>query len=351
MTKSPDLEQARGPSVSRMAAAALGLAAAILLWRLSEVVLIVFASVLIAIALRGAAEPIARVTRIPDFAAILLATFGVIAVIGLSLSLFGARLLTQYDEIARDIPKALASIRQAVEAHPWGRFIETLIAGADLSKATAPVAIQIASFIGTIGQALSYATFMLFGGFYLAIDPHRYINGLIHFTPADHRERLGRFLDLSGATLRLWLLTQLLVMAINGAFAGLGLWAAGVEAPVALALIAGALSFIPYVGTIVAMAIAALSALPQGADFALYALIVLGGVSFVEGYLITPYVQSRTLSLPPVALIFSMLAFALLFGSLGVILAAPLTIILMVALDVLTGEKQPGERVAPIVQD
>lgn len=351
MTRSPDLEQACRPFASRMAAAALALAAALLLWRLSEVVLIIFSSVLIAIALRGVAEPIARLTRIPDFAAIFIATLAVIALIGLSLSLFGARLLAQYDEIARDVPKALASIRQAVEAHPWGRFVETLIAGADFSQATAPVAVQIASFIGAVGKVLSYATFMLFGGFYLAIDPHRYVNGLIHFTPADHRERLRRFLDLSGATLRWWLLTQLMVVAINGAFAGLGLWAAGVEAPLALALIAGALSFIPYVGAIVAMAIAALSALPQGPDFALYAVVILGGVSFVEGYLITPYVQSRTLSLPPVALIFSMLAFTLLFGSLGVILAAPLTIVLMVALEVATTEKQPGELGAPIVQD
>ncbi|MCI0600253.1 MAG: AI-2E family transporter, partial [Beijerinckiaceae bacterium] len=95
----------------------------------------------------------------------------------------------------------------------------------------------------------------------------------------------------------------------------------------------GALSFVPYVGTIVAMVIGALAALPQGVDFAISALIVFGAASFFEGYLITPYIQSKTLSLPPVILIFAIFAFTILFGMLGVILAAPLTVVSMVALD------------------
>src|SRR5262249_60165067 len=89
----------------------------------------------------------------------------------------------------------------------------------------------------------------------------------------------------------------------------------------------------PYVGTIIAMAIAALAALPQGGAFAFYALVVIGIVSVIEGYFITPYIQSKALSLPPVILVFAIFAFALLFGTLGVILAAPLTVVLKVALD------------------
>ena len=60
----------------------------------------------------------------------------------------------------------------------------------------------------------------------------------------------------------------------------------------ALAMLGGALSFVPYVGTI-AMIVGALAALPQGIDFAVYTLIVFGAASFFEGYLITPYIRAR----------------------------------------------------------
>ena len=61
--------------------------------------------------------------------------------------------------------------------------------------------------------------------------------------------------------------------------------------------------------------------------------MVLGSTSTIEGYFITPYIRSKTLSLPPVVLIFAIFAFTILFGTLGIILAAPLTVISIAALD------------------
>jgi predicted PurR-regulated permease PerM len=174
---------------------------------------------------------------------------------------------------------------------------------------------------------------LLFGGVYLSLSPDFYIKGVIRYTPANYRKDVQHFIERAGSSLRTWLSTQLLVVLMNGLFAGAGLWAFGVEGAAALAMLVGILSFIPYVGTIIAMAIAALAALPQGGAFALYALLVIGVASVIEGYFITPYLQSKTLSLPPVVLIFAIFAFAILFGTLGVILAAPLTVVSKVALD------------------
>jgi len=173
---------------------------------------------------------------------------------------------------------------------------------------------------------------------------------MIYFTPSKYRDRIRYFLERSGTNLRLWLFTQLLVVLMNGIFSTLGLWAFGVDAAVALGILAGVLSFIPYVGTIVAMVIGALASLAQGPEFAIYALIVLGAVSFFEGYFITPYIQSRTLSIPPVTLLFSLFAITVLFGTLGIILAAPLTIVAIVAIETFyapEGEKIEEHR--PIV--
>jgi predicted PurR-regulated permease PerM len=153
----------------------------------------------------------------------------------------------------------------------------------------------------------------------------------VRFTPVNYRDRVQQFVEPSGSSLRTWLTTQLLVVVINGIFSGMGLWAFGVDDVAALAVLAGLLSFIPYVGTIIAMMIGGLATLPQGAVFALYA--VLGSTSVIEGYFVTPYIQSKTLSLPPVVLIFAIFTFTILFGTLGIILAAPLTVVSIAALD------------------
>ncbi len=315
-----------------MAPAALALSTAILLWLLSEALLVIFASIVIAVGLTGLAKPITAIAKIPHMLAIFIATVFVILVIGWPLTYFGARLWAQFDDIAKDIPAAIASIKKTLEIHASVRFLEE-IEGADFSKLAAPVAAHLTSFVSSVGTLLSYIIILLFGGVYLALDPDRYLNGAIYLTPQKSRETVRHFLARSGSTLRKWLFTQLLVVLMNGVIAGVGLWALGVEGAAALAMLGGAFSFVPYVGTLAAMVIGALAALPQGVEFAVYALIVFGAASFLEGYLITPYIQSRTLAMPPVILIFSIFAFAILFGMLGVILAAPLTVVSMVALD------------------
>ncbi len=343
--------QGGSPGPNRPGVALVLLAVAgLLLWQLTEVALIGFFAILVAIAFCGLAEPISRYLKIPHAAAVLVVTLIFVGSIAAPLAFYGKQLWAQFDEIALDIPATLENLKTTIESHPSGRLLEGILGGADFSKAVTPVAQNLGALAAALGTVTSYAIFMLFGGIYLAIDPGRYINGLVGFTPVAQRARVRHFLERSGTSLRTWLLTQLLVVVMNGIFSTLGLWAFGVDAAVALGILAGVLSFVPYVGTIAAMVIGALAALTQGAQFAVYALVVLGAVSFVEGYFVTPYIQSRTLSIPPVTLLFSLFAFTVLFGTLGIILAAPLTIVVIVAIETFYspgGEPDSGNRVSP----
>ncbi len=279
------------------------------------------------------AKPITTHARIPHALAVLIATLVVVAAIGWPFTTYGSRLWAQFDDIAMDIPRAINSIKRSIEAHPSAQFFEQIAGDIDFSKIAAPVATHLTSMISSVSAIIAYLILLLFGGVYLALSPDLYVKGLIRFTPVSYRDRVQNFIERSGSSLRIWLSTQLLVVLINGVFAGIGLWVFGVDDAAALAMLAGLLSFIPYVGTIIAMMIGGLAALPQGAIFALYALIVLGSVSIIEGYFVTPYVQSKTLSLPPVVLIFAIFTFTVLFGTLGIILAAPLTVVSIAALD------------------
>jgi predicted PurR-regulated permease PerM len=323
-----------GPSASRLQLAGFIVGAALIVFFLSKVLLVIFASILFAIALCGLARLITAHAKVPHALAVVIAALAGVAAIGWPFMIYGSRLWAQFDEIAMDIPEAVTSIKTSLGAHSSVQFLEQIFGDIDFSRIAAPVATHLTSIISLVSTIIAYAILLLFGGVYLALSPDLYVKGLLRFTPLSYRDRVQQFVERSGSSLRIWLSTQLLVVLINGIFAGIGLWAFGVNDAAALAMLAGLLSFIPYVGTIIAMIIGGLATLPQGAVFVLYALMVLGATSVVEGYFITPYIQSKTLLLPPVVLIFAIFTFTILFGTLGIILAAPLTVVAIVALDI-----------------
>jgi len=132
-----------------------------------------------------------------------------------------------------------------------------------------------------------------------------------------------------------WLLGQFVVMLTIGTLSGLGLWALGIEAPFALGLVGGLLTFIPYFGAVLAVVPATLVALTQGPFYALGVIAMYAGVHFIEGNFITPMVQAEATSLPPVLSLLSTVAFSMLFGLSAVLLAAPLTLFLLVVVELL----------------
>jgi predicted PurR-regulated permease PerM len=124
-------------------------------------------------------------------------------------------------------------------------------------------------------------------------------------------------------------------MVAIGVLTGIGLWLMGIEAAFALGLMGGLLCFIPFVGAILAAIPATLVAMTQGPTYAVSVVLMYVGVHFIEGNFITPMVQAEATSFPPVLAILSTVAFSILFGPLGVLLAAPLTLVLMAVVEIL----------------
>jgi predicted PurR-regulated permease PerM len=222
----------------------------------------------------------------------------------------------------------------------------------DLTKATGQVAGHITSLFGSVFRAGAYLAVLLFAAVYLAAQPQRYRHGVLRLVSPQRRKRIDEVLDLIGATLRRWLVGQSITMAVVGTSTALGLWGLGIEAPVALGLVAGMFAFIPYVGPVLASAPGILMAATQGPVPALYAAALYGGVHFVEGNVITPLVQAEAVELPPVMTLFATLVFGVLLGPVGVLLAAPLTVVLLVAVNALYLEDVLGEpRAWPTIHD
>lgn len=321
---------------------------ALFLWRIVDVLLLVFGATLAALVLHAIADPIDRRTGIGQRASLMLAVAMVVALIALAGWLFGREISAQTTELLDRIPRAWESIRSYLREYEIGRL---LLEGLKGSSA------QLGAFAAKLPQAAAMVSggalqllIVAFGGVYLAINPRVYRSGFLKLFPEAARDHVGDVVDSSALALRLWLRGQLITMGIVGAMTGLGLWLVGVPAPLALGLLAGLLEFIPYIGPILAAVPGVLLALTIGPDVLVYTVLVYVVVQQLEGNLVLPIVQRQVLKLPPALVIFSVVALGLTFGTLGWILAAPLTVLLMVVIGKLyvretlsTEARIPGE--------
>jgi predicted PurR-regulated permease PerM len=143
--------------------------------------------------------------------------------------------------------------------------------------------------------------------------------------------RLARSSDeVLGAFLR----GQLLVMLALAVIYSLGLWVAGLDLALLIGLLAGLVSFVPYLGFIVGIVVAGIAALLQFHDsiHLIYVAIVFGIGQAMEGMLLTPLLVGDRIGLHPVAVMFAVLAGGQLFGFLGVLLALPSAAVIAVIL-------------------
>jgi predicted PurR-regulated permease PerM len=256
----PPESRGEGAFVRRVLIVASIVVLLLLAWSLVDVLLLIFGAVLIAVLLRALADPIVRRTPFSDGWALATVTLALVVAIGLAAWLFGAEVRAQVGELVERLPEAWRSFEERLAATDLG---ERLISRAqdaapDAGSVVSGLADVVTSFVGGLADLL----LIVFGGLYLAAQPGLYRRGVLRLFPSGRsRERIAGTLDASGEALRRWLLGQLVAMAFLFVLTGLGLWAIGVPAALALALLAGLAQFVPLIGPIVAAIPALLIAL------------------------------------------------------------------------------------------
>jgi predicted PurR-regulated permease PerM len=127
---------------------------------------------------------------------------------------------------------------------------------------------------------------------------------------------------------------QIAVMLLMSFYYVLVLWVVGLEFALPIGILAGMLVFVPYLGMIIGLALATVAALMQFPNFngVLWVWGVFGAGQLIEGMLVTPLLVGERVGLHPLAVIFALLAFGQLFGFFGLLLALPLSAIILVTL-------------------
>jgi predicted PurR-regulated permease PerM len=190
------------------------------------------------------------------------------------------------------------------------------LVGSDMSRFVSSATMSVASFL-----------IVFFGGIFLAAQPRLYGIGFIKLIPPAKRRLVADAMEDSERALRLWLKGQLWAMIIIFALTWAGLLLIGVPSALVLALISGVLEFIPYAGAITSAIPAILVGLAQSPELALWVVALYVIVHHIEAYVIQPIIQQFAVEIPAVITLFCLLAFGLLFGILGILLAAPLAVV------------------------
>jgi len=162
--------------------------------------------------------------------------------------------------------------------------------------------------------------------------------------PLPARPRAREVLAELKRTLGWWLLGRLCSMLVIGTATGVGLRLLGVPLALTLGLIAALLSFVPYIGPILAALPAVLIGLTQGPLQAFHVLLFYVGLQTLESYLFTPLVQRRAIALPPALQLAAQVLAGVLFGVIGLALATPLTAAGQVLVRMIYVEGMLGDR-------
>ena len=296
--------------------------AAFVLWLALDLVLLVFAAILLAVFLRTIARYVAEHLKLSTGWALALVVVGLLGVLVGAGVLYARPLAEQVDQLTQTLPKAFAELTGWLRQYTWGRWLLDQIGGEQPSgEQVVDHATRVA---GTLMQAAIAAAFIVFGGLYLAANPATYLRGLLRLIPPSHRRRAAELLFALGHTVRWWLVGQALAMALVGVTMGVGLAVIGVPLAFALGLVAGLLEFVPLVGPVLGLGPALLLAAAESTRQALYVLVLYGLVQTAESYLITPLVQRKVVDLPPVLTITAQIALSWVAGAMGLLLAVPI---------------------------
>jgi predicted PurR-regulated permease PerM len=322
--------------VARTWALVGGTVAIVAAWFLRDILLLVFASILLAVVLRGAAERLRRRTRLPtgvSLALVLALIIGVLGVLGLWQ---GPRVAEEVRVLRRELPVAFEELKKKVTRYEAAqKLIDELPSAGEVVGEGADVVARAQSAAATTLGALATFGLWIFLAVLLAIAPRTYVRGVLAMVPKRHERRACRVMGELGVTLWWWSLGRIISMTFVGVATGVGLALMGIPLAFLLGLIAAVLTFVPNIGPLLAVVPAILLALAEDPISALWVAALYAGVQAIESFLLEPVIDRKTVYLPPALTVTMQVVLGALAGLAGVALAAPLTAAGMVLVSML----------------
>ena len=306
-----------------------------LIWYASDVFLVLFGGILLAVLLRAPTNWLTLNTRLGEKFALALSIGVLVLVLAMLVYLFAAPMGEQVGQLMETLPRGIARLRKLIREYDWAKPFLPLVSELARLRLDFQMLGRAGGLITSTVSAIGGGAVVLFIGIYLAAQPRLYQRGFMHLLPRKGRPRAYEVLDEIGSVLRRWLVGRMITMVAVGTAASIGLWALDVPLAFTLGILTGLLEFIAYIGPVLAAVPALLIAFNLDPLLAFYVLLLYVAIQTAENYLLTPLIEQRAVALPPALVIFTTLLLGVLAGPLGVILASPLTATGIVAVKLL----------------
>jgi predicted PurR-regulated permease PerM len=346
----------------------LFIALLIFAWHFAATLFLIFAGMLLGVALNAMTGLLGRVVPLPQAVRLAIVCLTLTAMLSGVVFLGGTTIAQQATILSNTIKSQLVNAKTFLESHGVDTSffdINSFTAAPSGSETSAPATptphnLPSASAIASSGGAILGQTFkvllgtvsavgnffiVLFLGLAFAVQPGIYRNGLLFMAPAKYRARATIIIDRIGYTLERWLIAQIITMAAVFLVTWIGLAVIGIPSSFILGIQAGLLAFIPTVGAILGGLIVVLASLATGWVAGISAFILFLGVHALESYVLTPIIQRQALDIPPATLFAFQILLGVVFGIWGLALALPLMAIAKVMIDHFKTEPAPPETV------
>ena len=336
------------------------IALAVLLWLMAQVWVGIFPIMLALIVSTVLGPPVTwmRSKGVPDaLAAALTLVLFLLTLVGILVAI-APSIIAQSSDVVDRASTGISQVREWLSGPPVNlesaQIDEALSSGTQwLQDQASDIAAGVFTGVSAVGSGLVTLVLVLVLTFFFIKDGHLFVPWLRKVsgrTAGRHStELLARIWKTLGGFIR----TQAIVSAVDAVFIGLGLVLLGVPLAAALAILTFLGGFIPIVGAFVAGSLAVLVALVSN-DWvtALWVLALVLAVQQIEGNVLQPILQSRSMSMHPGLILLSVAAGGTLFGIPGAFLAVPVAASVMVTLryiseqiDLRTGDLHPDDLV------
>ncbi|WP_432084933.1 AI-2E family transporter [Streptomyces sp. bgisy095] len=268
----------------------------------------------------------------------------VLAVVGGATYIVVAALVDTGDQIVASLRQAAEDIAKHFGA--VGTSLEDLSGNAEtlLKRFGGTAASGVISGISVVGHLIATAVLALILIFFFLRDSDRAAGALRSFAPGDTGDVVEAMARRAFEAVEGFMRGTTFIALVDATLIGIGLLILRVPGAVGLAALVFVTAYIPYLGAFLSGAVAVLVALAdRGFVIALWALGVVLAVQVIEGHLLQPMVQSRTVHMHPAAVMLAITAGASVAGILGMLLAVPLTAAATGVLGELRGRYGSGE--------
>jgi predicted PurR-regulated permease PerM len=325
-------------------------AALLLLWSLRETLLLLFAAVVVAMALCTLVGVVRERLGCTRRIALAFSLVGVLVVLVVVATAVIPPFVDQFAELLQKLPKAASILLNLV--HRSLESASKMLYGSEdgglawlkqefrgeaagtgaLANGLSGSALRLLGWTGRLGTGLLQTLFVVAVALMISAQPNAYREVVLLLSPSFYRRRLRQVLVQCGEALSGWMGGVLISSLCVGALAALGLSLLGVKLVAANALLAGLLNVVPNIGPTLSTIFPMSVALLDSPWKSLAVLLLYVVVQNLESYVITPSVMHHQLQLLPGLTLSAQLVFTVLFGPLGLLLALPMAVCLQVIL-------------------